>query len=273
MMLLAFWPKLALFAGTGIVFAALVWALWRAHDRRVAAAQCREKLAREEAASARERLEAWLSGASHALSQPLTALHGTLELALLSRDTPAEARRALEDALQQVQSAMNMTRLLRELADAETSGQSVQTISLTFLFEEWRQDLESLAQARGRRLSVQCENSATVLANGTNLRRAIHYLVEHALERSPAGGLVQIATVEESSGASIVVRDDGPAIPANHLPHWFEPFYSGRGAAYSKQDALRLAIVERTCASCRGNVSADNNGNGGARFVVRLRRP
>jgi two-component system sensor histidine kinase MprB len=253
-----------------ILLALLAGALWRAHRREVAALEARANLLRDEVAASRERLHAWLSGAAHALSQPLTTLHGTLELALLSDATPTEAHPALRDALEQVQSVVSMTRLLRELADAEMSRQSAQATSLSSLFEELREDLEKLAQARGRRLLLHCDVSSPVLAISPDLRRAIHYLLECALERSPAGSLVQITTIQETNAACIVIRDQGPVIPVQDLPHWFEPFYSGRGGACSKIDALRLAVVERTCASCRGSASAVNDENGGARFILRL---
>ena len=259
--------------GTAILLALLAWALRRAHDRRVAALEARAKSLQSEVAASRERLHAWLSGAAHALSQPLTTLHGTLELALLSDATPAEAHPALEDALQQVQTAVSMTRLLRELADAEMSDPPARPTSLTSVLEELREDLEKLAQARGIRLLLQSDVSSPVLAIPSDLRRAIQYLVERALDRSPAGGVVQITAAQDTNAASIVIRDQGPVIPVEDLPHWFEPFYARRAGAFSKLDALRLAVAERICASCRGSVSAANDENGGARFILRLPLP
>lgn len=257
----------------GILLGFFAGILWRARRKEAAAAEERASLARCEAAAPGERLHAWLSGAAHALSQPLTTLHGTLELALVSKAIPAEAHPVLEDALQQVQSAMSMTRLLRELAEAEVSGQSAQMIPLAPLIVDCREDLEKLAQARGRRLVLRCDVAAPVFAFPADLRRAIQYVAEQALERSSAGGLVQITCAEEDGAACIVIHDDGPAIPAQALEHLFEPFHSSRGGALSKEDALRLAIAERTCASCRGSLTASNEKNGGVRYILRLALP
>lgn len=50
----------------------------------------------------------------HKLSQPVTALQGSLEVALLVKPSGAACRRALEVALEQ---AMRLTLLLQELRD------------------------------------------------------------------------------------------------------------------------------------------------------------
>lgn len=252
------------------LLAMLVWAFWRAHRRRVAALDVRADNLQGGVAASCERLDSLLAAAAHALSQPLTALHGTLELALLSSTIPAAAHPVLEDALKQVQATMGLTRLIREFACAEASGKSARATSLATLLEEMQEDLEALAQLQGIRLVLQGQAFSSVLANPADLRRAIHYVVEYALDRSPAGGLVQITSVQETSAASIVITDQGPRIPARDLPHWFEPFYGGHNGASAKRDALRLAIVARTCASYGGSASAMNIVSGGVRFVLRL---
>jgi signal transduction histidine kinase len=252
------------------LFSVLAALLWRAHRRQVAELQGRVKNLESEAAESRERLQTYLAGVAHDLSQPLTTLHGTLELALLSRTIPASAHAALEEALQHTQTAAALIRLLRELADAESSGTAARATSVKKLLEEMREDIETLAGLRGVRVDLKVDNSCFVLANPPDLRRSILYLVEHALDRSPAGGWVGISVAVESSAASIVIDDQGPAIPAEDLPHWFEPFPANHSSTAGKRDALRLAIVERSTASCWGSVSVMNTPGGGARFVLRL---
>jgi two-component system sensor histidine kinase MprB len=263
------WVIFVLPACGAILLASLALALWRA-NRRVAALEASTNRLRSELAAAHERFRVSLAGAVHNLSQPLTGLLGTLELALRSPALPAAARPPLADALEQVQSAVSMVRLLRELAEAEMGAELAQATSLGDLLDEMREDFQNLARSRGVRLLLQGTGSARVFGSARELRRAIHYLVEHAVERSPRGGLVEITSAQEAAAACLLISHQGPSIPAEELAHWFEPFHSRNGGESAKQSALRLAIAERTCASFRGSVSAANQESGGAHFILRL---
>ena len=169
----AWWVVVAVSGGAGSLLAVLARTVWRVHRREAEGLRIQVKNLENEVVESRERLRTSLSGAAHDFSQPLTTLHGTLELALLSSTISGEARAALEDALQHTRSAMALTRLLREMADAEASGTAAQAISLAGLLEEMREDLEILAKVRGVRLVLRCETSATVFANPHELRRSI----------------------------------------------------------------------------------------------------
>ena len=134
--------------------------------------------------------------------------------------------------------------------------------------------VEHLAVARVRnvRFDVHGEPSLQVLANPAELRRSLLYLVEHALERSPANATVSISVEQENGYGRVMIRDEGPAIAADDLPHWFEPFRPRVSSGASKRDILRLGIVEKACVSCRGSVRVTSPAEGGACFVLRLPR-
>ena len=133
-----------------------------------------------------------------------------------------------------------------------------------------QEDLEALAQARGVRLALQCEPEARVLAHAPDLRRAIWYLVEHAVDRSPVAGLVELSVVADTERASVVITHQGPGIAPADLPNWFEPFYPGHGGFAKEHQALRLAIAKRICESCSGSLTAANVAPQGVRFVMQL---
>ncbi len=56
----------------------------------------------------------------HKLSQPVTALQGSLEVALLRRQTESEYKKSLEAALKQAQ---RLTKILEDLRENEVSFQ------------------------------------------------------------------------------------------------------------------------------------------------------
>ncbi len=63
-----------------------------------------------------------VQGLIHKLSQPLTAMHGSLELALLQEDAPSEYRRIFRESLEEADRMMQTLALLREVLDAEDPG-------------------------------------------------------------------------------------------------------------------------------------------------------
>ena len=268
----SWWAVLPVACALGGVMAGLAMMLRREDRTREAAVRGEAGRLEKEVAAAHEKLRQMLAGAAHELSQPLTTLYGTLELALSSRGLPAEARAVIEEALLQAQAAMVLTKLLSELAVAGRNGDSARAVRLADLLRETSEDLSTVAQVREVKFVLHGEAAAVVRADPIELRRSLLYLVEHAVERSPAHGTVKISVEQADGYASVVITDQGPAIAAEDVAHWFEPFRPRLNDGASQRDVLRLAIVEQACASVRGSVSAANSTEGGARFTLRLPR-
>jgi two-component system, OmpR family, sensor histidine kinase MprB len=76
--------------------------------------------------------------------------------------------------------------------------------------------------------------------------------------------------VHTSDGA-VVVRDHGPGIAPEDLPHVFDRFYRSPAARGMPGSGLGLAIVRQVAEADGGWVRASNHPDGGA--VVELRLP
>ena len=66
--------------------------------------------------------------------------------------------------------------------------------------------------------------------------------------------------------AEMRVRDTGPGIPSGLLPRLFDPFISTKETGIG----LGLAVSQRIAERHGGTLSAHNEPNGGACFVLRL---
>jgi two-component system, NtrC family, C4-dicarboxylate transport sensor histidine kinase DctB len=74
----------------------------------------------------------------------------------------------------------------------------------------------------------------------------------------------------DSAHVTLTIDDNGPGMPEEVLPHVFEPFYTTKDIGEGL--GLGLAISSSILRDCGGTLSASNRPEGGARFVVVLRR-
>ena len=110
----------------------------------------------------------------------------------------------------------------------------------------------------GTGVRVVLETAAGVTTRGDRerLRQVLINLVENACDAMAAGPSAPRAltvAVTNGGGAGVVrVADTGPGIPADALPHLFEPFYSTKLSG----TGLGLAIARRTVEAHGGRITA-----------------
>lgn len=71
-------------------------------------------------------------------------------------------------------------------------------------------------------------------------------------------------------GGLLTVRDHGPGIPAEDLPHVFERFWRSPSARSLPGSGLGLSIVARTAQQAGGEVSLSPAPGGGTLAALRL---
>jgi two-component system sensor histidine kinase HupT/HoxJ len=129
-----------------------------------------------------------------------------------------------------------------------------------------------VARAAPRALAVELSVPAelTMLGSAAQLQQVVMNLVQNAIDAmagDPAPRVAIVATVEDGD-VVLSVRDHGPGIRPEHLPHIFEPFFTtkpvGKGTGLGL--AISYGIVERH----GGTMTAANHPGGGAVFTVRL---
>jgi signal transduction histidine kinase len=110
--------------------------------------------------------------------------------------------------------------------------------------------------------------SLRVRADRRLLVQALVNLLKNAIEAAPGAPGIAIEVEPGARGAScrLVVRDDGPGIPADTLPRLFEPGTTTKGPGRGRG----LAIVRQSIAAQGGAVEARNRPEGGAEFAIRL---
>lgn len=170
---------------------------------------------------------AFLSDVFHELSQPLTALHCALELALLRDKNLHELRVSVEDALESADLLRRRLAFMRALSDADQEGQPDETVDLGAVISDVCADLEPLFAASGKRLQLQiCQGDVQVRGEHQRIARALfcflEYLFRHADQRTTTTLRVEqtetklaILTIRSNGSFPVSLRNNGTAQPAS----------------------------------------------------------
>jgi two-component system sensor histidine kinase BaeS len=89
---------------------------------------------------------------------------------------------------------------------------------------------------------------------------------------TPEGGTIRVSARRERGRAVLAVRDTGPGIAAQHLPHLFEPFYradAARGGS-SGHSGLGLALAAWIAQAHGGHLAVESRVGAGTVFTLSL---
>jgi signal transduction histidine kinase len=100
----------------------------------------------------------------------------------------------------------------------------------------------------------------------------LNNLLSNALRHTPPGGKIWIASQVSLDNVELTIRDSGPGIPAEALPHIFERFYRADRSRSRTEGGtgLGLAIALNLAQHQGWDLKASNHPQGGALFTLSL---
>jgi two-component system sensor histidine kinase MprB len=207
-----------------------------------------------------------VADASHELRTPVTSLRTNIEI--LQQQGPdmdrEEQRRMLADLVEQIEELTLLVNDLIELARGEEPRDGQEELRLDLLVGE----AVERAARRTPATDFALELEPTVLAGvAERLQRAVGNLLDNAVKYSPPGAPVDVRL----AGGELSVRDRGPGIAEQDLPHVFDRFYRGAEARSQPGSGLGLAIVSQVARQHGGSVRAERAPGGGT--IMRLTLP
>jgi signal transduction histidine kinase len=207
---------------------------------------------------------------SHELRSPLTRLGLAVELARTGED-----REAAVDRIQREADRLNalVGGLLQvNRGEADPAALQKESIRLDELLEAVAADCGLDAEARGCRVAIETAAPVVIHANAELVRRAVENVLRNAVRYGPAGSSIEVTLRSEADAARVSIRDSGPGVPEEALPHLFDSFYRVRESAEQHQDGfgLGLSIARRAVELHNGTISARNAHPG---LLVEIRIP
>ena len=135
-------------------------------------------------------------------------------------------------------------------------------------------EMSKQAQDKGLRISVvQTEATATVLADGALVRRAVRHLVDNAVKFSPASGDVLVETANAGQDrCRLSVRDQGSGIDSEALGRVLQSFVQEQDPLNRDVEGLGigLALATEVARAHGGRLLVDSVPGSGSCFTIEL---
>ena len=202
----------------------------------------------------------FIADAAHEMRTPLTALSLQAE-ALELEDLSPSARRKVQRLKEGISRERELMTALLTLAREQNRVElNLETIDMLQLFTKLIDEQGLLADSRNIDLGVEGEVQYSIVTDRLRLMRVMSNLVSNAIKYTPEGGRIDLMAEQLSDGRlQLIVQDNGPGIPPEHLKHILEPFYRVHGDRSAVQGTgLGLAIVKASCDSIKAELKFAN---------------
>ncbi len=213
----------------------------------------------------------FMADISHQLRTPLTSVHLILSLLAKPDLSPQQRLDGIRDLQRMMQrmdwlihSLLKMSRL-----DSDTAHLQKEPVSVSLLVQKAADGLAVPMELREQKLIQRVPAEATFLGDLAWSVEAVGNILKNCMEHTPAGGAITVEAEQNPLYCQIRIRDNGPGIPAEDLPHLFERFYRGQNAG-AESVGIGLALSRMIVVRQNGTIKAENHPDGGAVFTLRF---
>ena len=216
----------------------------------------------------------FVSFASHEFRTPLTTIMFTADILRAYRSKMDDAK--IDTRLQQIISeSEHMQGLIDEvlkLTRAQSAGYVLNAATLD-LDAECSEIVDRFEQNPTLAHTLTYTSNVAPLYASVDaklMKEAITNLISNALKYSSAGTTVGIDLTASDARIVLRVSDQGIGIPADDLPHLFEPFHRAGNVGQIKGTGLGLSITKNAVELHGGTITAASEVGRGTTFTITL---
>ena len=213
----------------------------------------------------------FLADVSHELRTPLTVIKGNVDLMRRMKNMDEESLSSIDAE------AGRLTRLvggLLLLAQAESGSVSLtmKPVEMDTLLLEVFQEMNVLA---GDKVKLHLTEIDQILVTGDRdrLKQVLLNLVGNAIQYTPQGGDVFLSLGKVAGQARLIIRDTGPGIKGEDIPHIFDRFYraeKSRTRGKATGFGLGLSIANWIVEKHKGRIEVESKIGQGTTFCIWL---
>lgn len=217
--------------------------------------------------------ERFLTGATHELKTPLSALRLGLESMLAKTVPPEKNELYLHAMVEQVERLETDVTNLLTAAGIQGGDRrlTLDGVDVGIAVTEAAAEFRSRFDAAGIGLDAESVVPVRMSLDRAALRTILRNLLDNALKYCGQGHHVAISLRDIGGEIELKVTDDGPGMTAEGCKRAFERFYRGAGTEHVGGAGLGLHLVEQLAAAHGGRAAVASPGPGlGTEFVVLL---
>lgn len=224
---------------------------------------------KEAAVRDHEVLSGRIADIAHQLKTPLTSM--SLMTELLEEHQTKEAAEYLVRLKNQVERLKNLVSALLTLAklDSHTLMFKKEQIDIQELLKEAASPLREMMAEKKIELGLPETKQIFIQADMQWTSEALLNILKNAVEHTPENGRLTVSCEKNPLYTEIIVEDGGKGFEKKDIPHLFERFYRGQGAAKDSA-GIGLALAKLIVESQDGHILAENSSGGHARFLIRF---
>ena len=218
-----------------------------------------------------------VANVSHELKTPISAIRAHLENLQDGVEQPDPA--LLAAMVRQSERLSGLVDQLLDLSRLESGDVplKLEPVHVRPLVDQVASEIEVARSARAIRLeNLVASDLPPIQADRERIHQVLFNLLDNACRFSPPGSAVTVRAIRLNGSFEVVVEDDGPGIPQEHLARVFERFYRV-DPARSREDGgtgIGLAIAKSVVEAHGGTIWAESPGNGARfRFVLPVAGP
>ena len=215
----------------------------------------------------------FISSVSHELRTPLTAINGWGETLLADDGSDPEALRRGLNII--VKESGRLTNMVEELLDFSKMADGrfalhLEQMDLQAEFEDAVYTYREVFKQQGITLDYHSDGvyDEPITADPERLKQVFCNVLDNAAKHGGAGKRIETRLVRRGSHYIITIRDYGPGIPADDLPHVKEKFY--KGSSKARGSGIGLAVCDEIIRLHNGTLAIGNAKGGGCIVTIRL---
>ena len=215
----------------------------------------------------------FISSVSHELRTPLTAINGWAETIMNGevRDS-SDVKKGMGIIVSEARRLTNMVEELLEFSRIQDGRftLSVEPMDIKAELEDAVYTYREFFRREGIELNYcDCEEEFPPIAGDPErLRQVFCNLLDNAAKHGGSGKRIDTSIAQEEDQVVITIRDYGPGIPEEELPHVKYKFY--KGSSKARGSGIGLAVCDEIVTRHEGTLDIGNAEGGGCIVTVRL---
>lgn len=203
----------------------------------------------------------FVADAAHELKTPITVLRLFLEESIQRTDLPHDYMVRMQSQLLMLR---RMSRLVKNLLDLSflelEQGITRESLDPSKVCQEVLDELADLLQQREIQVTMHQSEALTVAGDREKLTRVMINLLDNAVTYNHDRGNIEIAFFRNRKHVHITIKNTGPGIPEDDLPHVFDQFYRVEKSHSHKHGGtgLGLTIVRQIVTLHGGTIAMES---------------